>query len=147
MSGAGIDEHGDGALIDNVKAPALQREPLVREIVCWERKFESALEPSLYSLFIVGTDASQVAWLQRLHMRIDNLLSKFGLIVVGTKHGIHSPAPDYEKKEGGRRSQPVPKERLGHGSSGRDGAKIGANLYPERGRSGLIDLRELQSPS
>ena len=61
MSGAGIDEHRDGALIDNVKAPTLQRESLVREIACRERKFESALEPSPHSLFIVGTDASQVA--------------------------------------------------------------------------------------
>jgi hypothetical protein len=76
-------------------------------------------------------------------MRIHNFLSKFGLVVVGAKHGIHSPAPDYEKKEGGRRGQPVPKERLGHGSRGRDGAKIGTNLIPERGRRGLIKLREL----
>jgi hypothetical protein len=61
MPGARIDEHRDGALIDNVKAPTLQRESLVGEIARRERKFESALEPSLHSLFIVGTDASQVA--------------------------------------------------------------------------------------
>jgi hypothetical protein len=66
-------------------------------------------------------------------MRIHNFLSKFGLIVVGAKHGVHSPSRDYEKKESGRRCQPVPKERLGYGSGDRDGAKIGANLFPERG--------------
>src|SRR5580692_13071170 len=80
-------------------------------------------------------------------MRIHNFLGKLGLVVVGAKHGIHPPSRDYEKKEGGRRGQPVPKERLGHSSRGRDGAKIGANLFPERGRRGLIELRELQSPS
>jgi hypothetical protein len=64
MFGARIDEHCDGALFHNVKAPTLQRESVIREIKCRERKCKSALEPPLHSLFIVGTDASQVAWLQ-----------------------------------------------------------------------------------
>jgi hypothetical protein len=76
-------------------------------------------------------------------MRIDNFLRKFGLIVVGAKDWTHSPSRDYEKKEGSRCGQPVPKERLGHSSRGSDGAKIGANPIPERGRRGLIELREL----
>jgi len=70
---------------------------------------EFAFEPSLYSLFIVGTDARQVAWLQRVHMRIDNFLGKFGLIVVGAKQGTRSPFRDCEKKECRRGSQPEPK--------------------------------------
>jgi hypothetical protein len=64
-------------------------------------------------------------------MRIDNFLRKFGLIVIGAKRGVQSPSPDYEKKEGGSRGHPVPKEWLGHGSRGRHRAKIGANLFPE----------------
>jgi len=147
MSGARIDEDRDGAAFHNVKAPTLKRESVVREIACRERKCESALEPSLHSLFIAGTDASQVARLQRVHMRIDNFLRKFGLIVVGAKHGTHSPSRDCERKEDGRRGQPVPKEGLRHSSRWRDGAKIGVNLFPERGRRGLIELRELQSLS
>jgi hypothetical protein len=147
MSGARIDDHRDGAFFHNVKAPTLQRESFVREVIYRERICEFALEPSLYSLFIVGTDASQVAWLQRVHMRIDNFRGKFGLIVVGAKQGTHSPSRDCEKKECGRRSQPVPKEGLGDSGRGRDGVKIGANLFPERGRRGLIELRELQSPT
>jgi hypothetical protein len=80
-------------------------------------------------------------------MRIDNFLRKFGLIVVGAKHGTHSPSSDYEKKEGGNSGQPVPKEGLGHSSCWRDGAKTGANLFSERNRRDLIELRELQSLS
>src|SRR6266852_4333004 len=147
MSGARIDEHRDGAAFHNVKAPTLQRESVVREIAYQERKCEFALEPSLHGLFIVGTDASQVAWLQRVHMSIDNFLGKFDLIVVGAKRGTHSPPRDCEEKECGRRGQPVPKEGLGHSSRERDGAKTGANLFPKRGRRGLIELRELQSPT
>src|SRR6266700_6528196 len=109
MSGAHIDEHRDGAFFHNVKAPTLQRESVVHEIAYRGRKCEFALEPSLYNLFIVGTDASQVAWLQRVHMRIDSFLDKFGLIVVGAKQGTRSPSRDCEKKECGRRSQPEPR--------------------------------------
>jgi hypothetical protein len=145
MTGARIDEHSQGAAFDNVKPPTLQSESVVREIACRERKCESTLEPTVHSLFIVGTDVSQVAWLQRVHMRIDNLLGKFDLIVVGSWHGIHFPSGDCEKKEGGRRGQPVPKKGPGHSSRGRCGAKIGVYLFPERGRRGLIELRELQS--
>jgi hypothetical protein len=143
MSGARVDEHRDGAVFHNVKAPTLQRESVVREIACRERKCEFALEPTLHSLFIVRTDPSQVAWLQRVYVRIDNLLGKFDLIVVGAWHGIHFPSPDSEKKEGGRRGQPVPKEGPGHSGRGRHGAKTGVNLFPERGRRGLIESREL----
>src|SRR5260370_8041478 len=57
MSGARIDEHRNGALIDNVKAPALQCESVVREISCREYKFESALDPSVHTLFIFLTFA------------------------------------------------------------------------------------------
>src|SRR5260370_22090675 len=106
MSGACIDEHRDGALIDNVKAPTLQRESVVCEIACRERKCESTLEPSLHGLFIVGTYTSQVAWLQQADMRIDNFLGKLGLIVVAAKPRTHSPAPDCETNEGGPLGQP-----------------------------------------
>jgi len=44
MSGARIDEHCDGALFHNVKAPTLQRESVVREIEYRECKCEFALE-------------------------------------------------------------------------------------------------------
>src|SRR5712664_1655941 len=98
MSGARIDEHRDGAVFDNVKAPTLQRESVVREIAYRKRECESALEPSIHCLFIVGTDARQVARLQRVHMRVDNFLRKFGLIVVSAKHATHSPSRDCEKK-------------------------------------------------
>src|SRR6266478_8704619 len=144
---ARIDEHRDGAAFHNVKTPTLQRESVVREIAYRQRKCEFALEPSIHGLFIVRTDASQLAWLQRVHMRIDNFLGKFDLIVVGAKDRTHSPSRDCENKECGRRGQPVPKEGLGLGGRGRNGTKIGANLFPEPGRRGLIELRELQSPT
>src|ERR1700674_4308194 len=144
MSGARIDEHRDGAAFHNVKAPTLQRESVVREIAYRKRKCAFALEPFPHGRWIAGTNASQLAWLQRVPMRIDDFLGKFDLIVVGAKQGAHSPSRDCEKKERGRRGQPVPKEGLGHSSRGRNGAKIGANLFPERGRRGLIELRELQ---
>jgi hypothetical protein len=147
MFGARIDEHCDGALFHNVKAPTLQRESVVREIEYRERKCELAPEPSLHVLFIVGANASQVARLQRVHMRIDNFLGKFGLIVVGAKRGTHSPSRDCEKKECSRRGQPVPKEWLGHRGRGRDWVKIGTDLFPKRGRGRLIELRDLQSPT
>jgi hypothetical protein len=147
MSGVPIDEHGNGAAFHNVNAPTLQRESVVREVVYRERKCEFAAEPSLHGLFIVGTDANELAWLQRVHMRIDNFLGKFGLIVVGAKHGIRSPPRDCEKKECGCRCQPAPKKGLGQRSRGCDGMKIGANLFPERGRRGRIELRELQLPT
>jgi hypothetical protein len=147
MFGARIDERRDRAAFYNVNAPTLQRESVVREIAHRERKGEFAREPSLHCLLIVGTDASQVAWLQRVHMGINNFLGEFDLIVVGAKLGTHSPSRDCKKKECGRRGQPVPKEGPGHGSRGRDEAKIGTNLFPERGRRGLIELRELQSPA
>ncbi len=81
-----INERRDGAAFHNVKAPTLQREAVLREIAYRKRRCEFALEPSLHRLFIVGTDASQLAWLQRVHMRVDNFLGKFDLIVVGTRH-------------------------------------------------------------
>jgi hypothetical protein len=80
-------------------------------------------------------------------MRVDNFLRKFGLIVVGAKHGIRSPSSNHEKKEGGHSGQPVPKGGLGHSSCWRDGAKTGLNPFLERSRRDLIELRELQSLS
>jgi hypothetical protein len=110
----------------------------------WRRKCEFAVEPSLHCLFIVRTNAGQLAWLQRVHVRIDNLLGKFNLIIVGVKYRAQPPSRECEK-ECGRRGQPMPKERLGLRSWGRDEAKIGANLFPKQGRRGVIELREPQS--
>src|SRR5260370_2025423 len=106
---ARIDEHRDGAAFHNVKAPTLQRESVVREIAYRQRKCEFALEPSIHGLFIVRTDASQLAWLQRVHMRIDNFLGKFDLIVAVAQYTPHSPPRDSDHNACAPRHLPRPK--------------------------------------
>jgi hypothetical protein len=94
MSAASIDERGDSAAVNKVQAPTLQREAVVREIVHWKCKLNFAVKPLFHGLLIVGSDTSYVARLQRVLMRLDNFLGKFGLIVVAAKLGTYFPS-DY----------------------------------------------------
>jgi hypothetical protein len=76
---------------NNIYAPTFQRETVACEISHRNSKPGSALEPSLNNALIVGGDAVHLAWLQRVHVRIDNFSGKFGLIVVTANAVTDSP--------------------------------------------------------
>jgi len=58
-----IDEHPDRAALNNIQAPAVQRETGLHEITDRESKLNSGVKPSFDNALIVGSDAGQVAWL------------------------------------------------------------------------------------
>jgi hypothetical protein len=64
MFSAGINERSYWAAFNNIQAPTLQWEAVVRETTYRESKFEFAIEPRFHGMLIVGSDDSHVARLQ-----------------------------------------------------------------------------------
>ena len=52
MFAAAINQGRDGAVVDGVKAAALQRKSLIGEIPNWRRGIQFTLEPGLYRVLI-----------------------------------------------------------------------------------------------
>src|SRR5580692_4925806 len=78
-------------------------------------------------------------------MRLDNFVCKFGLVIVTTKLGTHSPQYKSDEKQRRRGSQPLPKERLGRSTGWRNRVEMCVNCPSQRGGGRLIDLSKLQS--
>ena len=58
-----VDEHRNSAAFNNVQAPTLQSETLVRKIADRNSKPSSAVEPFHHKALIVGSHTGHVAWL------------------------------------------------------------------------------------
>src|ERR1700722_280118 len=142
-----VDHHRDIAAFNGVQAPAVQCETPVCEISHRDTKTGSAVEPSLNDPLIVRCDAGHLPWLQRAHVRLDNFPGKFGLVVIAPEPGTCFPQDDADQEHRGGRSQPVPEKRLRHRLARRYWVDVCVNCPPQRRRSRLIELRQLQAPA
>jgi len=82
---ASVDEHGNGASVDDVEAAALQRKSFIHKIVDRRSEIELAIEPRLYGVLIGRLHIFEMAGLKRTQMRVHDGGSQRGFALIAAQ--------------------------------------------------------------
>src|SRR5258708_21384532 len=93
MRAARVDEHGDGAAVDDVEAAALQRESFIHKIVERRSEVQLAVEPRLYGVLVGGLYVFEMTGLQGTQMRVHDGGRPRGLSAAAA-HERDQPPPE-----------------------------------------------------
>src|ERR1700688_496305 len=92
MFATAVYQRRNGAVVDHIETPALQRITLFGKIADWRSKVYLPVEPWFHGVLIGGDDIFQVSWLQRSQVGIDNLAGHHGFAAVGSVESSDSPS-------------------------------------------------------
>src|SRR5260370_12072359 len=104
-----VDQHGNGAPVNNIEPAALQRKSIPHKIVDRRREIELAIKPRLHRVLVGRLHVLQMSRLKRTEMRIHDSGGQRRFPSVPSKDRQQAPAQKYSKKKSGGHRRPPPR--------------------------------------
>src|SRR5467141_197600 len=101
MLAARVDEHGDGAAVDDVEAAALQGKSFIHKIVDRRRKVQLAVEPRLHGVLVGRLNIFEMSGLKGAQMRVHDGGGQRSLPAAAAQDREQAPAEEDGEEKGG----------------------------------------------
>src|SRR6266446_9270139 len=146
MFAARVDQHRDGAAVDDVEAATLQRKSFVYKIVDGRSEVQLAVKPRLYSVLVGRLHVFEMAGLKGTQMRIDDGGGQRGLPAAAAQDRKQAPAEEDGEEKCGSYGQPAPGRRISHRHNGvaSGSAKLRLQFLAQCDWSALVQASALE---